>query len=73
MSITPPDSALGRSLEAWASGHYPCRADVRELLDEGYDVGALEARHFIPRISDSSTRHVSRRLTLPVRTHTQER
>lgn len=49
MFITPPDSALGRSLEAWASGCYPRRADVRELLDEGYDVGAMEARHFTPR------------------------
>jgi hypothetical protein len=46
---TAPASALGRALEAWATGRYPCRADVRELISEGYDVAQMEARHFTPR------------------------
>ena len=39
------ESALGKAIAYWRSGRIIPMALAVELMAEGYDVGALEARH----------------------------
>lgn len=39
------ESALGKAIAYWQAGKYIPLTLAVELMGEGYDVGALEARH----------------------------
>ena len=39
------ESALGKAIAYWRNGRYIPMTLAVELMAEGYDVGALEARH----------------------------
>ena len=39
------ESALGKAIAYWRSGRLIPMMLVEELMGEGYDVGALEAKH----------------------------
>lgn len=39
------ESALGKAIAYWQAGRYIPLTLATELMGEGYDVGALEARH----------------------------
>ena len=40
-------SAIGRALAYWSMGHHIPLTLYSELLEDGYDVPRLEARHFV--------------------------